>query len=164
MRPITVKTVPFSPDLPEKRGILLNEYARTYLHHPALAQIAVPQQLSLVLCTPSELGLTEGCTLQQLAEQAGKFGFSLCHPLSAVYLRLHLSDQPESGNTILTGTHRAPDGSITVLSQPICPEDGFPRGLYLRNVDRRLWLRGYVCDTDFIWSPTDVFALSRSQT
>ena len=161
MRLLTVKTVPFSPDLPEKRGILLNDYARTYLHHPALAQADVPNTLSFVLCTPAELGLAEGCTLGQLVAQAAKFGFSPCHPAAAVYLRLHLTDQTESANRILSGGHRAPDGSITVLSQPFTQEDGFPRGLYLRNVDRRLWLRGYVCDESFQWSPTDVFALAR---
>ena len=160
MRQITVKTVPFSPDLPEKRGILLNDYARTYLHHPALEQADVPGTLSFVLCTPAELGLTEGCTLAQLVEQAAKFGFSPCHPAAAVYLRLHLTDQAESTNQILSGTHRAPDGSITVLSRPLSQEDGFPRGLYLRNVDRRLWLRGYVCEESFLWSPADVFALA----
>ena len=161
MRLLTVKTVPFSPDLPEKRGILLNDYGRTYLHHPALEQADVPNTLSFVLCTPAELGLAEGCTLAQLVAQAAKFGFSPCHPAAAVYLRLHLTDQTESADRILSGGHRAPDGSITVLSQPFTQEDGFPRGLYLRNVDRRLWLRGYVCDESFQWSPTDVFALAR---
>ena len=160
MRLLTVKTVPFSPDLPEKRGILLNDYARTYLYHPSLEQTDVPDTLSFVLCTPSELGLTEGCTLAQLVERAGKFGFSLCHPTAAVYLRLHLTDQAESMNRVLSGGHCAPDGSITVLSKPFSHEDGFPRGLYLRNVDRRLWLRGYVCDESFLWLPTDVFALA----
>ena len=161
MRLLTVKTVPFSPDLPEKRGILLNDFARTYLHHPALEQTDIPNTLSFVLCTPSELGLTEGCTLAQLVERAAKFGFSPCHPAAAVYLRLHLTDQAESTDHILTGGHRAPDGSITVLSEPFSQEDGFPRGLYLRNVDRRLWLRGYVCPDSFLWSSTDVFALKQ---
>ena len=81
--------------------------------------------------------------------------------MAAVFLRLHLTDQRESGNTVLNGTHRAPDGAITVLSEPLSPEDTFPKGLYLRNVSGTLWLRGYVCDADFVWSPSDVFALSQ---
>jgi hypothetical protein len=81
--------------------------------------------------------------------------------MAAVFLRLHLTDQSESENTILTGTHRAPDGSITVLSEPLSQDDAFPKGLYLRNVSGRLWLRGYVCDADFLWSASDVFALSQ---
>ena len=161
MRLLTVKTVPFSPDLPEKRGILLNDFARTYLHHPALAQTEVPGTLTFVLCTPSELGLTEGCTLAQLVKHAAKFGLSPCHPAAAVYLRLHLTDQAESTNQTLSGTHRAPDGSITVVCAPLPLEDGFPRGLYLRNVSGRLWLRGYVCPDSFLWSSADVFALEQ---
>lgn len=161
MRRLTVLTGPFSPEILEKRGILLNEYARLYLQHPNLQQKELPEQLELVLCTPSELGISEGCTLKELQEQAQAFGLSPCHPMTAVFLRLHLMDQPESGNTILTGTHRAPDGAITVLSKPLCQDDTFPKGLYLRNVSGRLWLRGYICDADFVWSTSDIFALEQ---
>ena len=81
--------------------------------------------------------------------------------MAAVFLRLHLTDQRESGNTVLTGTHRAPDGAITVLSEPLSRDDAFPKGLYLRNVSGKLWLRGYVCDDSYVWSASDVFALER---
>ncbi len=161
MRYLTVPAVPFSPELLEKNGICLNEYARAYLQHPKLQQKELPEQLSLVLLTPSELGFSDGCTLQQLIDQAQAFGFSPCHPMAAVFLRLLLMDQRESENTVLTGTHRAPDGAITVLSKPLCRDDAFPKGLYLRNVSGTLWLRGYICDADFVWSPSDVFALSQ---
>ncbi len=161
MRYLTVPTVPFSPELLEEKGICLNQYARVYLQHPDLQREELPEQFSLVLLTPSELGLSNGCTLQQLMDRAQTFGLSPCHPMAAVFLRLHLTNQPESSNTVLTGTHRSPDGAITVLSEPLSPEDTFPKGLYLRNVSGMLWLRGYVCDADFVWSPSDVFALSQ---
>ena len=162
MRHLTVLTCPFSPELLEKRGILLNAYARTYLKHPKLHEMELPDRFRLVLLTPSELGFAEGCTTQQLIDRVQALGLAPCHPMAAVFLRLHLTDQPESANTVLTGSHRSPDGSITVLSQPLSADDAFPRGLYLRNVSGQLWLRGYVCDADFRWSPSDVFALSHS--
>ena len=160
MRYLTVPTEPYSPDLLEKNGILLNEYARLYLRHPDLQQ-GLPEQFQLVLCTPAELGFSEGCTLEELMDRARNYGLSPCHPMASVFLRLHLMDQPESGNTILTGTHRSPDGAITVLSKPLCQDDTFPKGLYLRNVSGKLWLRGYVCDAGFLWSASDVFALEQ---
>lgn len=161
MRHLRVPTRPFSPELLEKSGIHLNEYARIYLQHPVLRLKELPEHFHFVLLTPAELGYAEGCTFRQLIDQAHTFGLSPCHPMAAVFLRLHLTEQSESENTILTGTHRAPDGSITVLSEPLSHDDAFPKGLYLRNVSGRLWLRGYVCDADFLWSASDVFALSQ---
>lgn len=161
MRHLTVPTVPDAPELPEHRGIRLNEYAQLYLQHSELQSKKLPKQFNIVLLTPAELGFEEGCTLQQLIARAHSFGFAPCHPMAAVFLRLHLTDQQESENTLLTGSHRAPDGSITVLSEPLSPDDAFPRGLYLRNVSGELWLRGYVCADSFLWSPSDVFALSQ---
>ena len=161
MRHLRVPTCPYSPELLENRGIHLNEYARTYLQHPILRLKELPDHFNFVLLTPAELGYAEGCTFRQLIDRARTFGLSPCHPMAAVFLRLHLTEQSESENTILTGTHRAPDGSITVLSEPLSHDDAFPKGLYLRNVSGRLWLRGYVCDADFLWSASDVFALSQ---
>jgi hypothetical protein len=161
MRYLTVDTCAFSPELLEDHGILLNEYARIYLQHPDLQREELPGQLPFVRCRASELGFLEGCTLGQLAQRAREMGFSPCHPLAAVFLRLHLKDQHESRSTVLTGTHRAPEGSITVLSKPLSRADSFPKGLYLRNVSGQLWLRGYVCGEDFLWSADDQFALSR---
>lgn len=161
MRHLTVPTVPFSLELPEKRGICLNEYAKVYLRHPDLQSKELPKQFDFVLLTPAELGCKDGCTLRQLIERAQSFGFTPCHPMAAVFLRLHLTDQRESENALLTGSHRAPDGSITVLSEPLSADDAFPRGLYLRKVCGQLWLRGYVCEDSFLWSPSDVFAMER---
>ena len=71
-------------------------------------------------------------------------------------------DQVRSENSVLSGTHRAPDGAVTVLSEFIEEDDDFPKGLYLRNVDGALWLRGYICDKTHNWSLADVFAFEKA--
>ena len=40
-------------------------------------------------------------------------------------------------------------------------DDELPKGLYLRNVDGRLWLRGYVCDSAYRFSSNDLFAFEK---
>ena len=73
--------------------------------------------------------------------------------------------------SITTGGHtkdnlrqalEAPQGAVTVASPVADPDPGQPKGYYLRNVGGQLWLRGYICDDEYIWQPADQFAfLSR---
>lgn len=162
MQTLIIPTFPVSleelPQLLQSRGVHLNDYARTFLAHPAVAAQPLPETMRIVLCSVEEMGLTQGATLPEILRQARAAGFLPCHPLTGVFLRLTLH-QPVSTNSVLTGTHCAPQGSITVLSDPIGPDDDFPKGLYLRHVDGTLWLRGYRCDDVHRWSPEDVFAL-----
>ena len=74
------------------------------------------------------------------------------------FLRLAWTDQPQSQNSTLTGTHGSPDQAVTVLSEIIEQNDTFPKGLYLRNVDGNLWLRGYVCDDAYRFPGDALFA------
>ena len=70
------------------------------------------------------------------------------------FLRLYDFGELESGQS-LNGLGRAPEGAITVVSEPLCGDHDFPKGFYLRRVDGVLWLRGYCSDNEHVWSPTD---------
>ena len=74
------------------------------------------------------------------------------------------TDQPQSQNSVLSGTHSSPDGAITVLSELLEGDDAFPKGLYLRKVDGNLWLRGYVCDSAYRFPGDALFALEMRRT
>ena len=80
------------------------------------------------------------------------------HPCTGLFLRLAWRDQPQSRNSVLSGTHSAPDLSVTVLSEIPEQSDAFPKGLYLRNVDGKLWLRGYICDAAYRFPGDTLFA------
>ena len=67
-----------------------------------------------------------------------------------------------SRNSVLSGTHRAPDQAVTVLTAVLEEDNDFPKGLYLRNADGKLWLRGYVCDAEHHFSGDDLFAFQDS--
>jgi hypothetical protein len=45
-----------------------------------------------------------------------------------------------------------------VLSEIIEQDDAFPKGLYLRNADGNLWLRGYICDDAYRFPGDAMFA------
>ena len=108
-----------------------------------------------------ELGLVNGASLDELLLllhlQATQF--IPCPPDTGFFLRLAWTDQPRSQNSILTGTHSSPNLAVTVLSEMLERDDTFPKGLYLRNVDGKLWLRGYVCDSAYRFPGDALFAL-----
>ena len=87
-----------------------------------------------------------------------KTEYSSYRPGTALFLRLAWSDQPMSRNSVLSGTHEAPDRAVTVLSEILEENDTFPKGLYLRNVDGVLWLRGYTCDAEYRFPADTLFA------
>ncbi|MBE5766959.1 MAG: hypothetical protein E7335_07350 [Clostridiales bacterium] len=99
--------------------------------------------------------------MDAVIQKAASLGLKPCHPAMGLYLRLAWKTQANSKNTALSGQHRAPDGAVTVLSLPLEKDDVFPKGLYLRSVDGKLWLRGYVCDNLHLWSAEDLFAFER---
>ena len=137
--------------IPEKlaaRGILINRYAGDFFAHPAFVTEKAGD-LSVVILSVGEIGLAEGGTLGEIAGILGKNRLKPCPPNTGLFLRLAWTDQPESADPVLTGTHSAPDGAVTVFSEQLEPDDAFPKGLYLRKAAGKLWLRGYVCDSGY---------------
>ena len=160
MKLIDLSVEPFpKSDIPEilrSHHISTNHLAEVLFAHPAFSTESVKVKKAAILSL-EEIGLRNGGNLREIREQAMKFGFCSSPVSTGLFLRLAWKDQPESRNSVLSGTHRAPDGAVTVLSD-ILESDDFPKGLYIRNVNGTLWLRGYVCDADFAFASDDLFA------
>ena len=165
MQEITVTTFPTDKnqivDLLSSNGILINEYAKTFLNHPDLYSVELPSEITLVICSLSELGFSDGAIYHEIVSKIKDCGLFVCKPLAGVFLRLAYHNQVKSRDSSLSGSHRSPDGAIVVFSELLENDDSFPKGLYLRNVDGNLWLRGYVCDDDYLWSGEDLFAFQK---
>lgn len=132
----------------------LNDYARALLAWPGFAP-SPRQTAKLEVLTVGELGFADGATLEQLWQRVRELGLQLCPLDLAPAWRLVYLDQPEE---VETARHKAPRGSITVLSPPPSDADEFPKGFYLRRMDGQLWLRGYTCGLDVVWQPDAVLA------
>ena len=163
MQEITVTTWP----IPKSRilkvlktnDIRINEYAKTYMNHPDFQTEGTQSSITVVLCALKELGLKNGAVYTDIFSVAAESGLYPCRPGTGLFLRLAYLNQVQSENSVLSGTHHAPDSAVTVLSEFLEKDsDDFPKGLYLRNVDGTLWLRGYICDKTYRWSSEDVFA------
>jgi hypothetical protein len=143
--------------------ILFNRYAAEYMSHPRFSA-GKPGEISAAVASLQELGLEDGATLDELFQHIQSTAFKPCPPDTGFFLRLAWTDQPQSQNSILTGTHRSPDRAVTVLSELLETDDAFPKGLYLRRVDGKLWLRGYVCDSTYRFPGDALFAFEVSTT
>lgn len=165
MREITIPTYPIRKDkvldVLKENNIYVNEYAKLFFRHRNFNTENLPAQINLVLCSLSELGFANGALFKDIVEKANEYGLYLCHAGTGVFLRLSYVSQAKSKDSVLSGTHRSPEGAIIVLSEFFEQDDAFPKGLYLRNVDDTLWLRGYVCDLSYVWSADDVFAFEK---
>lgn len=102
------------------------------------------QTLSVLVITPSDLGAPFGATLAELLEYAAQRDLEPCPLAVAPYL-------------LLQGISLTKDEYVTLASLPLAKEETYPRGLYLRERDDGLWLRGYRCDDDFIFPPSMKF-------
>lgn len=142
-------------------NIRINEYAKAYMNHSAFQTEEMRSQITLVLCSLQELGLKNGAVYADIFSRASELGLYPCQPSTGLFLRLSYLNQAQSRNSILSGTHHSPDSAVTVLSEFLEEDDNFPKGLYLRNVDGILWLRGYICDKAYKWSFEDVFAFEK---
>lgn len=164
---ISIKSVPMTGEqileTLKAHGILTNRYAEKYISHPCFAA-REPGEMTAAIISLEELGLDRGASLNELFQYIRGTQFSPCPPDTAFFLRLAWTDQPQSQNSILTGTHSSPDQAVTVLSNLLERDDSFPKGLYLRKVDGNLWLRGYVCDSAFRFPGEALFALHVRRT
>ena len=161
---ITLKRNPFPKNRIshklEEYDILINRYAEVFLAHPAFSTENT-REMTIAIASLREIGLENGGTLNEIFRQIEKSGFKPCPINTGLFLRFAWKNQPQSQNSVLSGTHGSPDQAVVVLSEPIETEDAFPKGLYLRNVDGRLWLRGYVCDSAYRFSGDDLFAFEK---
>lgn len=137
------------------RSIRLNVHAETMLdsqlfddHHARI--ITVTER------TVADLGRPRGASLTDIFELGQRQGLLLCPADTGPYLRLALTNQVASTDVVISAG-KAPNGSLTVASEPLSDYDEYPKGFYLRVVDGHAWLRGYRCDDQHIWSPEDRF-------
>ncbi|MCO1339612.1 hypothetical protein BJH93_12025 [Kocuria polaris] len=144
------------------RGIQLNGHAETLLedvvHDGRAAQTVV-----LTERTVADLGFPTGATLSGVFEAARRRGLQLCPADTGPYLRLALTEQAESRDSVMSAG-RAPEGALTVAAEPLSEDDEYPKGFYLRVVDGQAWLRGYRCDDEHRWSPEDRFLFQLAPT
>ncbi len=138
--------------------ISVNEYAKVYMEHPRFRTDVTRTQVTVELCSLRSMGFEYGAVFSDIFSRAEKLGLRPCEPNIGLFLRLAYTDQEQSKSCVLSGTHSAPDGAVTVLSEFLEEDDNFPKGLYLRNVGGTLWLRGYICEKAHVWSPEDIFA------
>ena len=141
----------------EEHGILTNHYAEEYISHPRFFA-GFKEELTVTIASLREIGLEDGACLEELFRHIPGSRLRPCPPCTGLFLRLEWRDQPQSRNSVLSGTHSAPDQSVTVLSEIPEQSDDFPKGLYLRNVDGKLWLRGYICDAAYRFPGDALFA------
>lgn len=137
-----------------ERGVCLNAYAEALFASPLFTNSANSYRVHYVVLSVGELGLAAGGCLPQIKQRAAQHGLSVCPLELGPFLRLHNFGEFESGQS-LSGLGQAPEGAMTVMSEPLCEDHDFPKGFYLRKVDGMLWLRGYCCDDEHVWSPTD---------
>lgn len=141
----------------KENGIMINHYAEEYISHPHFFAEHT-KNITVTIASLKELGLEKGATLNQLFHHIQNTQYMPCPPDTGFFLRLAWLEQPKSHNSILTGTHASPDQAVTVLSKLLEEDDTFPKGLYLRNVDDNLWLRGYACDRTYCFPADALFA------
>ena len=123
----------------------------------------LPKEVECVEVSAQDIGLLAGGTFAQVIEAAETLGLAVCPLELAPYLRLALMDQEEGASGFAPTQHRAPPGSITVVSAPLSDDDDTPKGFYLRRIEGELWLRGYKSWPGHVWAPEDVliFAIVR---
>ena len=129
---IVLKNEPFSADLIrrklEEQGILTNHYAAEYIAHPQFSA-GFGRESTVIVASLKEIGLENGATLDELFRHIQGRKLRPCPPETGVFLRLAWTDQPQSQNSVLSGTHSVPDLSVTVLSEILEQSDDFPKGL-----------------------------------
>ncbi len=165
MEQITLNPQPFPKDQLqqelEAHGIQTNRYAEIFLAHPAVTT-EYADELAIVIASLQEIGLKDGASLPEIFRHIENTDLCPCPANTGIFLRLAWQDQPQSRNSVLSGTHRSPDQAVMALSNILEDDPAFPKGLYLRNVDGSLWIRGYVCDPDYRFSANDLFAFQKA--
>ncbi len=143
-----------------QQGVQLNEAGRTLFDRDDFTTSERTTVVRTVELSVADLGFADGAASEVLFQAATQLGLSLCPLELGPHLRLQFMDQPEGHMGYPPPKHCAPPGSLTVASPPLVLDEEVPKGFYLRRIEGVLWLRGYWCGPDHLWSPADrlVFA------
>lgn len=147
----------------DQAQIQLNQAAHELFADERFITSTTSYLLETIECSVAELGLPQGGTCAKIIDQATMMGLSVCPLEVAPHLRLEFTDQAEGYIGYPKTLHQAPPGSLTVASELLALDTNSLRGFYLRCIEGVLWLRGYRCGADYIWSPEDMFIFSRTQ-
>ena len=142
----------------EENEIMVNEYCKTYIEHERFRFSDTVGTRKIIILTLEEMDFTEPACIPEIENKAKELDYKLCEPSMGVYLRLHYTHQMNSNNTILSGQQRSPNGAVQIASAPLESDYDFPRGLYIRKVDHKLWLRGFICDDEHLFTIENQFA------
>lgn len=139
-----------------RHAVQLNDAARQLFACDRFTTAASVASLATVELGVRDLGFPNGAAMPDLLARAASLGLRPCPLETAPHFRLQYLDQPEE---VSRGTpalpHRAPPGSVTVVSEPLTDDDALPKGFYLRRLDGVSWLRGYWSGCDHLWDPGD---------
>jgi len=146
----------------QRQNILMNELGEKLFAFNNFTTSIEQYVLKTVELSVRDLGLPGGGELIEIYKRADQLGLELCPLELGPFLRLGCLDQPE-GFIEIQQQNQAPNGSITVASRVLTEDDNFPKGFYLRRINGVLWLRGYVCDDQHVWNPSDRFVFVKQE-
>ena len=133
-------------------NVNLNEYAKVLFSSDLYETSKNEQSARIIELSIEDLGFSDGAIFANIIEKIKMLNLKLCSLDIGPYLRLDYKDQKEE---VEHGRNKAPKGSITIFSQPVFEQnEDFPKGFYIRKMDGKLWLRGYVSPMDYIWEPS----------
>jgi hypothetical protein len=139
-------------------GVEMNEHGKWLMSSRLFDSPGVSRAITIVELTVRNLGFAHGACLPEIITRAIELGLALCPPQTGPYFRLQYLDQPEGFVGFPLTQHRAPPGSITIISEPLSTDDSIPKGFYLRCIQGVPWLRGYVSDALHVYDPDDHLA------
>ena len=136
-------------------GVQLNEAGEALFAHSGFSTSPMASEVQIVEIAVGDLGFKEGATTEQIVERALQQDWGLCPLELGPFWRLQYLNQLEGCVEPPETKHRAPAGSVTVLSPAVSADDQVPKGFYLRRINGVDWLRGYWALADHLWGLED---------
>lgn len=135
----------------------INEYGMNLFDSTLYTFGSKEQTIHIREASLEELGFSNGANYGQIEEWVRSSEFAYIPIDFAPYIRMAYRNQKSIGKTF-AGQH-PPDG-IIIFSKPLNKTENFPKGFYIRKIKGRLWLRGFVCSTDYHF-PADTRVIFR---
>lgn len=139
----------------QSHSIMLNKYADILFSSDLFVPSSEKRLATIIELSIIDLGFRDGANLIEIQQKAKELSLHECPVELGPYFRLQYLDQNEEYENT---KNKAPVGSITVMSKILLDDDDFPKGFYLRKIDGKLWLRGYICSMDYHWNQDDRLA------